>query len=154
MTTLKPAVSEDATLLLDIQQRSFRTLLEKYQDYETNPAMEPLERLQWKLADPNRDYWFILEDRQPVGFASVRHLTDTLCVSPIGLIPEYQGKGTGHEAMLLLEGRYPENQCWELETILQEPGLCRFYENLGYRRTGEPAPIKPGMDIISYKKSR
>lgn len=152
MTTLLSVSPGDASALLNVEHQSFQALLEKYQDYETNPAMEPLDRLAQKLANPYREYWFILEDGQTAGFISVKHLEDSLCVSPIGLLPKYQGMGIGYRAMLLLEETYPENQCWELETIFQEPRLCKFYESLGYQKTGELIPVKPGMDLISYKK--
>ena len=154
MTTLQPANFGDAPALLDIEHRSFQALLGRYQDYGTNPAMEPLEHLAQKLASPDRDYWFILEDGRRAGFISVKHLENSLCVSPIGLLPEYQGMGAGHRAMTLLEEKCPENRCWELETISQEPGLRSFYESLGYQRTRELIPVKPGMELIGYKKTK
>lgn len=151
MITLKPASPGDAPALLDIQRRAFHALLEKYQDYGTNPATEPLSSIERKLRE--RDYYFIELDGRAAGLICVKHMEDSLCVTPIGLVPECRGKGLGHEAMALLENQYPENRRWELATILQEPGLCRFYESLGYRRTGEQRPIKPGMDSIGYEKT-
>lgn len=150
MIRLKPAGPGDAPALLDIQRRAFRALLEKYRDYGTNPAMEPLPSIERKLRE--RDYYFIELDGRAVGFICVKSMEDSLRITPVGLVPECQGKGLGHEAMALLENQYPENRRWELGTILQEPGLCRFYESLGYRRTGEQRPIKPGMDEIGYEK--
>ncbi|MCI9552685.1 MAG: GNAT family N-acetyltransferase [Acutalibacter sp.] len=147
---LKQAGTGDAAALLDIQRRCFAALLEKYQDYDTNPAMEPLESIRRKISE--RDYYFILEDGKILGFACVRRWEEVCRVSPIGVLPEYQGRGVGHRAMRLLEERYPDIFCWELDTILQEPGLCRFYESLGYRRTGGSHEIKPGMDIIDFCK--
>lgn len=140
--------------MLDLQRQAFAALLEKYRDYGTNPAAESLEAVQWRLDSPDRDYWFILADSQAVGLACVRRIEDGLRISPIGLLPEYRGKGLGHQAMILLERQYPENARWELGTILEEPGLCRFYESLGYRRTGAKTVIQPGMTEIGYEKKR
>lgn len=150
MVTLKPAGMEDAGALLALQRQAFQALLEKYQDYGTNPAMEPMSTLERKLSE--RDYYFILLDGKTAGYAGVKNDGDSLHITPIGLLPEYQGKGIGHQAMTLLEGRYPQNRRWSLGTILQEPGLCRFYESLGYRRTGKTVPIQPGMDEVGYEK--
>lgn len=150
MVTLRQACMKDAGALLALQRRAFHALLEKYQDYGTNPAMEPLSTIERKLTE--RDYYFILVDGKAVGYAGVKRSGDSLHITPIGLVPECQGKGTGHEAMLLLERLYPENRRWSLGTILQEQELCRFYESLGYRRTGEITNIQPGMDEVGYEK--
>ena len=150
MVTLKPAGLEDAEALLAVQKLAFNALLEKYQDYDTNPAMELLSNLRRKLSE--RDYYFILLDGREVGYVVVKHTESSLHITPIGIMPECQGRGVGHKAMLLLEELYPENQRWSLGTILQEPGLCRFYESLGYRRTGEVTNIRPGMDEVGYEK--
>lgn len=148
MVSLKKAW--DAEALLAIQKKAFAPLLEKYRDYATNPAMESLSAIERKLGE--RDYYFILLDGREVGLAAVRRREDSLCLSPIGLLPEYRGKGIGRRAAALLEERYPDNRRWTLGTILQEPGLCRFYESLGYRRTGERRSIQPGMDVVGYAK--
>lgn len=39
------ATAGDVLLLHDVQTRAFQPLLEKYLDYETNPANEPINRL-------------------------------------------------------------------------------------------------------------
>lgn len=150
MVTLKPAGMKDAGALLAMQKQAFRALLEKYQDYSTNPVMEPMTTLKRKLSE--RDYYFILMDDEKVGYIGVKHTEGLLCITPIGLLPEYQGIGIGHEALRLLEGLYPQNRRWSLGTILQEQGLCRFYESLGYKRTGEITNIQPGMDEVGYEK--
>lgn len=149
---VKPAELKDAPALLDIQRQAFGALLEKYQDSNTNPAMESLETLTRKLQQ--KDYWFILEGGHVVGVAGIRHWESTCRISPIGLLPECQGRGIGDKAIELLEAQYPEAKRWELDTILQEPGLCRFYESLGYHPTGEVHLIKQGMCTVDYEKIR
>jgi len=150
LVTLKLAGQEDAAALLAIQKKAFAPLLEKCRDYGTSPAVEPLSTLKCKLAQ--RDYYFILSDGREEGLISVRHQDDALCVTPIGLLPEMQGRGVGKQAMLDLEKLYPPGTRWELGTILQEPGLCRFYEGLGYRRTGRETTLQPGMTEVGYEK--
>lgn len=152
MVSLERAGPGEATALLELQRQAFAALLEKYQDYDTNLAAESLEWMQWRLDDPERDCWFILSDGQRAGLACVKSVDNGRSTSPIGLVPEFQGKGVGREAMVLLEAEYPNTRRWELGTILQEPGLCRFYESLGYCSLGIWRQLKPGMDLIGYEK--
>lgn len=151
---MKSAGPGDGPALLDLQKRAFSALLKKYQDYGTNPAAETLESVQWRLDSPDRDYWFILADGQAAGLVCVKRLENGLSVSPICLLPECQGKGWGHQAMTLLERQYPDCRRWGLATILEEPGLCRFYESQGYVRNGWENEIQPGMTVIGYEKIR
>lgn len=152
LTVLKPAGPGDALALLDIHRKAFAALLEKYQDYETNPALMTLEGLQQRISCGQRDYWFVLEDGRQAGFICVKRLENACRVSPIGLLPKCQGKGIGRRAMLLLEKEYPETRRWVLGTILQEPGLCSFYESLGYEADGNIWEIKQGMNEVGYEK--
>ena len=39
------ATVKDAAQLWEMQVKSFQALLDKYQDYETSPASEPLEKM-------------------------------------------------------------------------------------------------------------
>lgn len=77
----------------------------------------------------------------------------TMRVSPIFILPEHQNKGYAQAAMIQLERENPQADIWELDTILQEEKLCRLYEKLGYRKTGESYDIKDGMTIVFYKKT-
>lgn len=152
LVSLVRAWSEDAAVILDIQRQAFAALLEKYRDYDTNPAVESLELVQWRLDSPERDFWFILNEGQRVGMICIKEITNGRSISRICLLPEFQGKGMGHTAVAMLESKYPKTRRWELDTILQEHPLCRFYESLGYRSLGIQGQIKPGMDLVGYEK--
>ena len=41
---------------------------------------------------------------------------------------------------------------WALDTILQESGLCRFYEKLGYKDTGKREKINDKLTLVFYEK--
>ena len=152
MIQLHRAEYADCPLLHRIQVRSFRGLLEKYQDFETNPAAEGLEKIHARYAQAYTTYYLITVSGDPVGMVRVCDLGSTCRVSPICVLPEFQGRGYASQAMLELERSYPSAKCWELDTIAQEENLCRFYEKLSYRRTGQPHRIKEGMDLVSYRK--
>ena len=50
------AVLSDAEELYELQKACFQALLEKYQDYELNPAAEPLEKTIGRLRENLTDY--------------------------------------------------------------------------------------------------
>lgn len=152
MITLQKAAESDCPLLHKLQQEAFASLLEKYQDFDTNPAAEGLDRVCQRFAQPFTDYYLILLDRMPVGMLRVCDFGDHCRLSPICILPRYQGRGFAQQAMMLMEGLYPAAKEWHLDTIVQEEKLCRLYEKLGYRRTGEYKTIKPGMDLVFYCK--
>ena len=61
------AAAEDAELIRAMQQASFAELLEKYQDHDTNPANESIDRILWKIQNPNSFYYFIKAGEETVG---------------------------------------------------------------------------------------
>jgi len=73
-------------------------------------------------------------------------------VSPVFVLPEYQGRGIAKAAFALVEALYPDVRRWELDTVLQEKGNCHLYESLGYRRYGEEKAINERMTMIFYQK--
>jgi len=151
--TLRKAFIEDCSLIHQMQVASFRSLLEKYHDLDTNPGAEPLNRVVERMEQPFTDYYFIQMSEVKIGVIRVVRRSDDVCrIAPIFVLPEFQGKGYAQLAMLTAEQLYPKATLWQLATILQEEKLCYFYEKLGYRRTGELENIQPGMDIVYYEK--
>lgn len=107
------------------------------------------------MAQDTTDYYFILAGGHPIGAARVQRLPENVCrVSPILILPAFQGKGYAQEAMLALEEMYPQAETWRLDTIGEEEKLCHLYEKLGYRRTGREEILQPGMTIVYYEKKR
>lgn len=143
----------DCEEIQKMQEKSFAQLLEKYQDFETNPACESLEIIRKKMVQPFTQYYFIISDNIKVGVIRVVTINEsTKRISPIFILPEYQNRGYAKHAMSLIETQNPEVKIWMLDTILQEQKLCHMYENLGYRQTGKFEDIKDGMTIAYYEK--
>ncbi len=67
------------------------------------------------------------------------------------ILPRYQGKGLGQQAIALVEER-TNAETWELDTILQEEGNCYLYEKMGYRKTGPAKAVNEKMTIVHYEK--
>lgn len=146
------AVLSDAEELYELQKACFQALLEKYQDYELNPAAEPLEKTIGRLRENFTDFYFIMLGNRKIGGVRIRHRDRECKLGPIFLLTEYQGFGYAQETICQAEGKYPESVLWKLETILQEPKLCHLYEKMGYRRTGKTERVKDGMDLVYYEK--
>ena len=136
-----------------MQQEAFAALLEKYQDHDTNPANEPLERIKWKLQQLDNYYYRIEVDGEVVGGIRVMDAGEGSIkrISPLFILPRHQGKGYAQMAILEAEKLHgPHN--WELGTILQEARNCYLYEKMGYRQTSRRTVINDKMSIVGYRK--
>lgn len=150
---LRKAERTDCPQIHEIQAKSFQPLLDKYQDFDTNPAAESLERIYERFDQEYTTYYLLCQEETVIGIMRICDWGKTCRLSPICILPEFQGKGYAQQVISLVEGMYPNACKWELDTILQEEKLCYLYEKLGYRRTGEYHKIKDGMDLVFYSKN-
>lgn len=143
---------EDAKELHAMQVAAFKEQLEKYQDYDTSPASEGVEKVEARLKQEFTYYYFICIGQQKAGAVRVVDSKETgknKRISPIYVLPEFQGKGIAQEAIRLCEEAHG-NGNWELDTILQEPKNCHLYEKMGYRQTGKTEVINDRLTLVSY----
>lgn len=144
---------EDAPMIHDMQLRSFKPLLQKYEDDETSPANESLTRIEERIQQSFTDYYLIKVDKLAIGaIRIVIKENKTYRVSPVFIVPEYQGQGVAQKVFTRIEEIYSDAVKWELDTILQEKGNCYLYEKLGYQRTGKFTQINSKMTIVDYVK--
>lgn len=149
---LEKASLENAEEIYDLQIRSFKKLLAQYQDYDTNPGAEKLERTIQRLKELSTDFYFISVDERHIGAIRICDLGEKCMLKQIFILPEYQGNGYAQKAIKRAETFYPNAKKWELDTILQEKKLCYLYEKMGYKKTGKVERIKDGMDLVYYEK--
>ncbi|WP_081777212.1 GNAT family N-acetyltransferase [Ruminococcus sp. FC2018] len=140
----------DAPTLWQMQTEAFRDLLEKYQDFETDPACESVEKVQARLQDGSF-YYFIVSGGEKIGALRVVAQGTKKLLSPIFIMKHHRSKGYAQAAVRLAEQIHGEHS-WELSTILQEQGNCHLYEKLGYKRTGRTEKINDKMDLVFYEK--
>lgn len=147
------ATIEDAEALWKMQVECFASLLEKYQDFDTSPANEPLEKMQWRLEQSNTYYYFIVADGRSVGAIRVIDSKDGTDkrISPLFVLPAFQNRGIGQRAIKAAEALHGPSG-WELDTILQEAGNCHLYEKMGYRQTGKRTAVNDKMTLVFYRK--
>lgn len=152
MITLKKAELADAEQLWQMQLEGFKALLERYQDFDTSPAAEPLERTVMRLQQPWRYFYFIMEDETPVGAISVRDMAEGWKkLGPLWVQPACCGRGIAQKAIALVEELHGRDK-WMLDTILQEEGNCHLYEKMGYRQTGKTEIVNERMTLVDYVK--
>lgn len=153
MLKLKKANSNDSGKIHIMQVQSFQSLFTKYNDINTNPAVEPIERIIQKMNQDFSDYYFIQNENKTIGAIRVVRIEENICrISPMFILPEYQGKGYAQQAIKCVESLYPQARAWMLDTIKEEAKLCYLYEKLGYRATGEEKVIQEHMTIVYYTK--
>ena len=150
---LKPITREDIATVWKMQVEAFQVLLDKYQDYDTSPGAEPVDKVLARFEQPWTTYFFIMANGEKAGVIRVVDKKDgsRKRISPIWIMPEFRNRGYAQQAILAAEKIYGSDH-WCLDTILQEKGNLHLYEKLGYHRTGRVDKINDKMDIVYYEK--
>ena len=130
---------QDAENIWKMQIAAFSDLYAKYQDPETSPATETLEKTIMRLEQSYTYFYYIVVDDAIVG--AMRVIDDKeegkyKFLSPIFIMKEFRGRGYAQKAIQLAEEIHGSSG-WTLDTILQEKGNCYLYEKMGYYQTGE-----------------
>ena len=151
---LKPVEQEEIETVWKMQVEAFSDLLQKYQDYETSPAAESIDKVSARFEQPWTTYYFIMANDEKVGAIRVVDKKDgsRKRISPIWIRKEYRNKGYAQQAIIAVEKIYGSDY-WCLDTILQEKGNLYLYEKLGYHQTGRVDKINEKMDIVFYEKN-
>ncbi len=144
---------EDARLIHEIQVRAFKPLLDKYRDYDTSPANETVDRVLSRITKPGSVCHIITVDGSRAGMMRVQSLgSGRYRVSPIFVLPEYQGRGVAQTAFRLADEIYKDARVWELDTISQEQGNVHLYEKLGYVLTGGEKRVNERLTIVGFER--
>ena len=145
---------KDAKEIWKMQVKSFKNLLDKYQDFETNPASETILNVEMRLKQNFTFFYFIFIDNKKVGAIRVvdyKEKNKNKRISPLFILPEYRNKGIAQSAIKICEEIHG-NTNQELSTILEEKGNCYLYEKLGYHPTGKIQVINDRLTLIFYHK--
>lgn len=147
---------EDAQLIWEMQMEAFAELLEKYQDMDTNPGNEPIEKVIMRLEQPYTYFYLLKSEDEYVGAIRVidkKENTKNKRISPIFIMPGHRNKGYAQIAIMAVEELHGDDG-WELDTILQEKGNCYLYEKMGYIRTGKTEVVNDKLTLVFYEKRR
>lgn len=148
--TIKRTQEVEARRLLEIQTEAFAEDLVRYEDYDTSPVNESIERLLRKVASFYH-YTIWLGD-EIIGGADVRDLKENRYrLNRVFLSHEYQNKGLGSKIMELIESEFPSAIEWSLDTPYLNTRNHHFYEKLGYKKVGQHQ-ISAKLLLIDYVK--
>ena len=145
---------KDTKEIWKMQVKSFKNLLDKYQDFETNPASETILNVEMRLKQNFTFFYFIFIDNKKVGAIRVvdyKEKNKNKRISPLFILPEYRNKGIAQSVIKICEEIHG-NTNWDLSTILEEKGNCYLYEKLGYHSTGKTQVINDRLTLIFYHK--
>lgn len=146
--------ANEAEELWEMQIEAFQDLYEKYQDTETSPATEKIDKIILRLEQWFTYYYFIEVDGIKVGairVIDVKKPDKPKRISPVFILKQYRNKGYAQTAIKLVEEIHGSKN-WELDTILQEKGNCHLYEKMGYRQTGKTEQINDKLTLVFYRK--
>ena len=97
---------DEANDLWEMQVKAFLDLYEKYQDTETSPATESVDKILMRLNQPFTYYYYIKANNTKVGAIRVVDKLEegeAKRISPIFIMPEYRNKGFAQKAIRLAE---------------------------------------------------
>lgn len=145
---------DDAETIYDMQIKSFTNSLKRYQDFETSPGDESIDKTVERINQSYTDYYIIKSDDTSVGGVRIVKKDNKIYrVSPIFILPEFQGQGIAQKVFGIVQHKYNDAIRWELDTILEENGNCYLYEKLSYIKTGKTEIINSKMTIVFYEKN-
>ncbi len=129
---LRRAGINDATLIWNMQREAFQDLLFKYQDYDTNPGNEPVDKVIDRINQEVTFFYFIFVDEKVVGAIRVVDTKENDThkrISPLFIRKQYRNQGIAQNAIKLAEEIHGKDH-WRLDTILEEKGNCYLYEKM------------------------
>ena len=149
---LERADIADAEQILAMQKICFAPHLERYQDFETNPAMASLDEIGRQIQHEN--FYKILYNGLWVGAINIQVLDDkgNCKLRIINILPEYQGLGIGQTAIALAEKIFADARTWRLETLADMPHNRHVYEKMGYVFTGKTEVVNDKLTLVHYRK--
>ena len=146
--------TDDAEEVWKMQVEAFTSLYEKYQDTDTSPATEKIDKVHMRLNQSFTYFYFIVVNGEKVGAIRVVDKNEegkAKRISPIFIMNQHRNNGYAQKAMKLVEEIHGISN-WELDTILQEKGNCYLYEKMGYQKTGKTEKINDRMTLVFYQK--
>ncbi len=131
---LEQAKVEDASSILNLQKKAYKTEAEIYQDWNIPPLNQTLDELKGEFKDQcilkavmntEKNYLKI------VGSVRAIEEGDVIQIGRLMVDPEFQGLGIGKKLLDAIERIYPERRL-ELFTGHLSLDNLRLYQKLGY----------------------
>ncbi|MGB2697207.1 MAG: GNAT family N-acetyltransferase [Candidatus Zixiibacteriota bacterium] len=131
--TLRKARPEDSEFAYCVKRAAFREYVEKVWGWDEDEQRQ-LHEQRFRA----QDFRVINLVGTDIGIMAVVVAPDCVRLNQLFLLPEHQGKGIGHECMLLImEEAHRLGLPVRLRILKVNPRALAFYKQLGFTRTGE-----------------
>ena len=137
---------QDAEEIWKMQVESFMSLYEKYQDTDTSPATEKIDKVIWRLSQPNTYFYKIIAEGTCVG--AIRIIDDKKenirkRISPLFILPSYRGKGYATACLDYAKVLAMKENCYKMMLLTgsKKESTLKFYKKAGYNSNDKTAFI-------------
>lgn len=147
------AKPEDAIEIYEVQKLAYREQLEMYKDCETDPAVEGIDWILFKIK--HHIYYKIICDGKIIGEVDIyQHKRSPLHYEMNGIFihPDYQNRGIGEKAIRFVENEFKEAKVWTTWIPHKIEKNHYFYGKVGYRKTGVQEKIMDNLILVQYEK--
>jgi len=147
---LLPATSADYPVLAAVVQDAFE---EDKLAYGRGPGLyENPEGLLPMLERGSADVLKLVAEEETIGMViTVAKTPNARWLGCLCLLPAWQGRGYGRQALQMVEEAYPNVYQWGLDTPTLKQRNRRFYECAGYRVVGESEAWE-GFKLLVFEK--
>jgi GNAT superfamily N-acetyltransferase len=150
---LVKATATDAEIILEMQKKCFAKHFDRYNDVDGSPYNETIDKMLLRINNEKVSYYKIVFNSLFVGCIRIyEREPEIFRVGIIYVLPEYQSKGIGQQALVMAENLHSDAKCWELDCPEDLPQNRHCYENVGYKLTGEQEIINDKLILLHYKK--
>jgi GNAT superfamily N-acetyltransferase len=153
MLSIKLAEPQDASVLAEVQKKTFDEDARRYQNKEED-GPPGYDSAVWQAEQMNKGHYYkLLKDNVIIGgmiiFSSQE---EEYHLGRIFIDPLYQNQGLGHDAFQFLFASYPAAKKWTLDTPAWAVRNHYFYEKHGFVQTGEIQDTQNSESIWEYER--
>ena len=127
---LRLVTIDEIEIVWKMQVEAFAKLLEKYQDYDLNPAAEEMDKVLARFEQPETTFYYIIANGDKVGVIRIIDKKDgsRKRISPLWIMKEYRNKGY---SKLLNNALLKEAKKLGYNKIYLKTNLDNYYEKYG-----------------------
>ncbi|ULO06444.1 GNAT family N-acetyltransferase [Paenibacillus sp. 19GGS1-52] len=156
MLIIDKAVAQDASILAEVQKRSFDEDISQFQQEEATGGPPGYDSKLWQLDMMKAGHYYKLtEDSVIIGgmliFPSPDH--EKCHLGRLFIDPLYQNRGYGQAAMQYLFEQFPRTHKWSLDTPSWAVRNHYFYTKAGFKQTAQSEPDSTGLILFMYERN-
>ncbi|WP_147679051.1 GNAT family N-acetyltransferase [Algibacter pacificus] len=141
--------NKDRNTVLELFKETAEKISQKNIDHWQYWKNPPIEKIKWVEEGINNNEFFFIESMDNENLGMVRILNEDILywgkqehkakyIHSLVIKEKYNGKGYGSKVLLKIENNAKKENCkyLRLDSDSQNPKLCKYYENLGFKKVG------------------